>query len=82
MALGNSLGHQGAGDGERTSESDTAGGRDAVGRATVDNGGSLGAVGGVVGDGLSNNTSEGTSGHGKSGSDGETHFDLMGWVIE
>lgn len=48
---------------------------DAVGAATVDNGGSLRAVGGVVSDSLSDNTGEGTSGHGDSGSDGETHFD-------
>lgn len=45
-------------------------------RAAVDNGGSLGAVGGVLSDGLSDGVgSDGTSGQGENSSDGETHVD-------
>lgn len=50
-------------------------GRDAVSVATVDNGSSLRAEGSVIGNGLSDNTSEGTSGQGESSSDRETHFE-------
>lgn len=51
-------------------------GGDAVGGTAVDNGGSLRAVGGVLGDSLGDRIgSDGTSGQSQSSSDGETHVD-------
>lgn len=53
---------------------DVTGGRDAVGVAAVGDGGGLGAVGGVLGDSLSDVGGHGTGGQGES-NDGETHID-------
>lgn len=77
VALGHSLGDQRAGDGEGAGHGDVAGGRDAVGRTTVDDGGSLRAVGGVSSDGLGDSVGSDNTGSqgGDNSSEGETHFD-------
>lgn len=79
MALGHGGGHQRTGHGEGTvGHGDVAGSRDAVGLATVDDGGGLRAVGGVLGDSLGDGLGGGASDESsQSSSDGEAHFD---WV--
>jgi hypothetical protein len=53
-------------------------GGDAVGVASVHNGGGLRAVGGVLGEGLGDNIGHGTGGKSESGNR-ETHCDRVDW---
>lgn len=78
VARGHGLGHHRTGHGVGTvSHGDVTGRRDAVGMATVDDGGGLRAVGGVVGDGLGDGGGGGTGGQGRESSDRETHFECV-----
>lgn len=77
VALSHGLGDQRTGDSEGTvGHGDVTGGRDTVGVATVGDGSGLGAVGGVLGDSLSDVGGQGTGGQGES-SDREAHIEWL-----
>lgn len=81
VALGHGGSDQRTGHGEGTvGHGNVAGSGNAVGLAAVDDGGRLGTVGSVVGDGLSDDAGgNSASGQGReSSSDGEAHFDRGG----
>lgn len=78
VALGHGLGNQRTGHSEGTvGHGDVTGSRDAVGVAAVGDGGGLGAVGGELGDSLSDVGGQGTGGQGSESSDGEAHFERL-----
>lgn len=82
VALSHGRSYQRTSHGEGTvGHGDVARGGNAVSVAAVDDGGRLGTVGSVLGDGLSDDAG-GDSGSGQgreSSSDGEAHFDRGGW---